>query len=238
MNNFDESKHPRNNDGKFAKKEQAGAVSNEDTNAKKAITSSKKEVMEYKTEVVKIKDNSSNSSNSNSNSNNSSNSNVNKEYSNKIRNAPKGTELHALTHNYKKTLERYSTWSDGTYDLETGKSISYDTGFQVSFQQTSDSYSQEEYNEIVYKLADTTESMPHVGVFKKDPEISFHCLDEGKVMKIMKEYNQHSAVAWKRLQEWNSNPKLQEEDFDDYCLIRNPYYDESKNKINKKEEKK
>lgn len=232
MNNFDESKHPRDDDGQFAKKEQGGAGGT-GTEPKTSTTDfEKKAEVEKNNKSISLKNPSIKAHDSN-------NSSTKKDRSNKIKNAQKGTELHALTHNYKKTLERYSTWPDGTYDLETGKSISHDTGFQVSFQQTSDDYTQEEYNEIVCDLADTTESMPHVGVFKKDPEISFHCSDKEKVMKIMKEYNQHSAVVWERLQEWNSNPEIQKKyRFDKYCLLLNFHYDPSKNEINRKEKKK
>lgn len=103
--------------------------------------------------------------------------------------------------------------AEGTYNLETGEPISYDSGYQVSFQQTSDTYTDEEYDAKVAEMIDRTGSIAHGGVFG-EPEMSFHTDSIDEAMAIAKDYNQHSIFDW-------GNGEL----------ILNPHYIEHKNKI-------
>jgi hypothetical protein len=106
-------------------------------------------------------------------------------------------EVYELRTNYKKILNKYITYPEGTYDLSTGKEITYKDGYQVSFHQTSDNYSQEEYNKIVDELKTISGSGAHIGVFDEEPEVSFHFNSLEEAKKVMKKYNQHSIFDWK-----------------------------------------
>ena len=50
---------------------------------------------------------------------------------------------------------------DGTYDLETGEAVSYESGYQVSFQQTGDTYTDAEYDDKVAEMIKRTGSRAH-----------------------------------------------------------------------------
>jgi len=87
---------------------------------------------------------------------------------------------------------------DGTYDLETGKPVSYDNGAQVSFQTTSSEdggMSDEEYDKLVDSLSKETGSKPHLGSYGV-PEISFRCDTLEKALELGRKYNQESVFSW------------------------------------------
>ena len=116
----------------------------------------------------------------------------------------------------KPKLASFKNKDDGTYSLETGKPISHDDGYQVSFQQSSDNYTDDEFNKKVEEMINHTNLEAHVGVFGGEPEISFHVKDIKEAMKIAIEYNQHSIWDWKRSR-----------------IIKNRKYNPKTNKVNK-----
>lgn len=135
---------------------------------------------------------------------------------------PKKNDDQMIKTDYHKVLKKYSEYPEGTYDIVTGKNVEYSDGFQVSFQQTNDNYSQREYNDIVDELTGLTKSNPHVGVYAGTPEVSFRCMDRKQALEIAKKYNQETVLDW----------KAKSEGMPIECwFIPNPYYDASKNKI-------
>ena len=93
-------------------------------------------------------------------------------------------------------IKNFSAESDGTFDFETGESVSFNNGYQVSFQQSTINYTDEEYDNLTNEIADRTKSNAYIGYFGES-EISFHCQDLETAVEIMKKYNQHSIYDWK-----------------------------------------
>lgn len=116
----------------------------------------------------------------------------------------------------KQKLASFKSKDDGTYSLESGKPISHDSGYQVSFQQSSDNYTDDEFDKKVEEMIRRTGSEAHAGVFGGEPEISFHVSDVKDAMKIAVEYNQHSIWDWKHGR-----------------IIKNRQYNPETNKVNK-----
>ena len=83
---------------------------------------------------------------------------------------------------------------DGTFDLETGKPIEFDKGFQVAFQEQG-GMTDDEYDKIVEEITVETGAKPNLGCFEV-PEISFHFDDRATAIKMMEKYNQHSLWNW------------------------------------------
>lgn len=95
---------------------------------------------------------------------------------------------------------------DGTFDLETGEPVSYETGYQLAFQTTDSEkpgkptfLTDEEYDAKVDELARQTGSKPHLGNFDV-PEISFRSEDLEQAKDLaFKKYNQHSIWNWEKM---------------------------------------
>ena len=66
---------------------------------------------------------------------------------------------------------------DGTYDILTHESIDFDRGYQVSFEREYDDYTNEEYDELAYKMALMSDMHAYLGVYDSSPELSFHFED-------------------------------------------------------------
>lgn len=116
-------------------------------------------------------------------------------------------------HHLRRNKENFEAKEDGTYDIDSKKKISFNSGYQVSFETKSDSYSNEEYEEIAYKMALMSDNRVYLGVYDSTSEISFHFndLELAKVLSIV--FNQYSIWDWSKNDE-----------------IRNSYYKE-KSKI-------
>lgn len=106
-----------------------------------------------------------------------------------------------------------------TLDVETGKPVSFEKGYSVSFQQSTDNYSDEEYHAKVEECRDKCDGKVYAGKYGGDAEASFHTdsLDDAK--ELMYKYNQESIYDWQH-----------------DTLIMNDKYDSSKNKTNYKAE--
>ena len=113
-----------------------------------------------------------------------------------------------------------STEDNVTLDVETGKAVNFDKGYSVSFQQSSDSYSDEEYHAKVEECRNKCDGKVYAGKYGGDAEASFHTDSLEDAKEIMYKYNQESIYDWKH-----------------ETLIMNDKYDASKNQTNYKEEK-
>lgn len=89
---------------------------------------------------------------------------------------------------------------DGTFDLESGKPVSYQDGFQLAFQTTDSEdggMDDAEYDRLVDELSKATGSKPHLGNFEV-PEVSFWVKDRATAIQLMQKHNQHSIWNWKK----------------------------------------
>ena len=90
-----------------------------------------------------------------------------------------------------------SSYEDGTYDLNTMTPVSYDSGFQVTFSQIGDNYSDAEYASRVNEfLAVSSDGKTLAGKFEGTPEVSFHCNDRATAVRLARKYNQISIWDW------------------------------------------
>ena len=113
--------------------------------------------------------------------------------------------------------------TDGTYDYETRKLTTYKNGYFVTFHQNQPDerghyknhygyYSDEEYDKLTNELSKKYNLDIVIGIFDNEPEISFWTKRKSVAEKIVKKYNQHSYY----------DIKLNK-------IIKNPYYDKTKN---------
>lgn len=109
----------------------------------------------------------------------------------------------------RRNKETFETKTDGTYDLISHKKNFFNSGYQVSFETKFDSYSDEEYEEIAYKMALMSDNRVYLGVYDSTPEISFHFNDFELAKALSIVFNQNSI--W----DWSKND-----------IIRNNYYKE------------
>ena len=126
---------------------------------------------------------------------------------------------------------------DCTVDPDTGKMVTFNDGFQVSFQTSvsegegDGAVSDEEYDKVVNELRQRTGSKPYVGVFD-EAETSFYCTSRRQAMIIAKQYNQMSVLNWKEFNKYKDIPMEQwTPEIDKRVFIPNPHYDPSKNHV-------
>ena len=98
-------------------------------------------------------------------------------------------------------------YSDGTYDLETRKPVEFSSGYQATFQQLGDKYSDEEFGSLVNTYKQKGDGKAYAGKFGGEPEVSFHFSNKKEAIEICKKYNQVSYWDWKTMSE-----------------VKNPYY--------------
>lgn len=95
-----------------------------------------------------------------------------------------------------------SSYDDGTYDINTLQPVSYDSGYQVTFSQIGDNYSDSEYAGKVNEfLSISSDGKTLAGKFEGTAEISFHCNSKQKAISLAKKYNQISIWDWKNCDE-------------------------------------
>lgn len=101
----------------------------------------------------------------------------------------------SLGSKYRSSLTKLNDKSieDGTYDLDTGKKVDFgNKGYNVSFEQSSDKYTDSEYFDKIEECRKLCDGKVYGGKFGGAPEISFYTEDKETAMKIMEKYNQHS----------------------------------------------
>lgn len=104
-----------------------------------------------------------------------------------------------------------SKYEDGTYDIDTKESVEFNDGYQATFQQLNDKYTDEEFGELVQKYSNKTDGKVYAGKFGGSPEISFHFDNEKDAIEICRKYNQVSYWNWETMEE-----------------VKNPYYKKGK----------
>jgi len=129
-----------------------------------------------------------------------------------------------LDGDFAKAKELGKGLKDGTYDLKTGKKLDLegDDSYMVSFEQSSDAYTPEEYNKIIKELMDETGSEAYLGVYGQ-PEISFKVATEEEAMALAKRFNQESIYFNGRVLEDGTKVPAD--------LIMNPDYNPATNQI-------
>lgn len=93
-------------------------------------------------------------------------------------------------------------YEDGTYDLDTLTQVSYNSGYQVTFSQIGDNYTDSEYADRVNEfLATSSDGKTLAGKFEGTPEISFHVNNRATAERLGRKYNQISVWDWKNCNE-------------------------------------
>lgn len=143
--------------------------------------------------------------------------NINTNYI-KRRNELNGIGGPAAGREYKNKLNSLKGKEDGTYNLDTGEKVDFKgKGYNVSFEQSTDNYTDREYYDKIKECKDKCDGNVYGGVFGGDPEISFYTKNKKVAMMIMEKYNQHSI--------WDNSENN---------VMINEKYDAKKNKVNYK----
>ena len=101
-----------------------------------------------------------------------------------------------------------SKYPDGTYDIHTKTTKEFDSGYQVTFCQIGDNYSDAEYAKKVNEcLAMSDDGKTYAGKFESEPEISFHWKDRKQAEEYARANNQISIWDWKQ---WQTTKQLAE----------------------------
>ena len=89
------------------------------------------------------------------------------------------------------------SYNDGTYDVTTLKPVEFDKGFQVTFCQIGDNYSDDDYAKLVNEFYDlSSDRKSYAGKFEGSPEISFHFDRQEDAERMARKYNQISIWDW------------------------------------------
>lgn len=95
-----------------------------------------------------------------------------------------------------------SKYEDGTYNVGSLKPVSFEKGYQFTFCQIGDDYSELEYNRLVNSILGKIEDKnAYAGKFESSPEISFHTNDLKFALEIARRYNQISIWDWQECKE-------------------------------------
>lgn len=100
---------------------------------------------------------------------------------------------------HKQAIEKLggSEYESGTYDLETLEQVEYNKGYQVTFSQIGDNYTDKEYADKVNEfLKASSDGKASAGKFEGTPEVSFHVDDLETAEKLGRKYNQISIWDW------------------------------------------
>lgn len=92
-------------------------------------------------------------------------------------------------------------YEDGTYDVNTKKSVEFNSGYQATFQQLGDKYTDKELGDLIKQYSESTDGKAYAGKFGGSPEVSFHFKNEADAIAICEKFNQVSYWDWKNMQE-------------------------------------
>ena len=101
----------------------------------------------------------------------------------------------------------------GTYDIYSQENVSFDRGYQMSFETIYDHYDSEEFDEIAYKMSLMTDNHVYLGIWATGIELSFHVDDFEFANVLCILYNQMAMFDWSVYDEIN-NPYFTE--YDEY----------------------
>ena len=103
------------------------------------------------------------------------------------------TGCHHLDSSYRILDTRHSI----TY-LFLGWYYEFSTGYQVTFSQIGDAYTDDEYEFLVAMFREmSSDGAVYAGKFGGYPEISFHFSNRDLAVKLAKKFNQYSVWNWK-----------------------------------------
>jgi hypothetical protein len=125
-----------------------------------------------------------------------------KEADTRNKNSNRADEFTQRTH--KKIVEELSdkSYEDGTYDIATKQTVDFDNGYQVTFCQIGDNYSDKEYANKVNECLDrSSNGKVYAGKFESTPEISFHFSNRDEAIRYARANNQISIWDWKNQEE-------------------------------------
>ena len=95
-----------------------------------------------------------------------------------------------------------NAFADGTYNLRTMEAVEFNHGFQVTFCQIGDDYSEDDYDFISAMFSEVSEDgIVYGGQFDGSAEISFLFTDKLTAIKYAKMFNQISIWDWKNCEE-------------------------------------
>lgn len=100
---------------------------------------------------------------------------------------------------HKSQIEKLSSdkYETGTYNINTLSIIEFDKGYQFTFCQIGDNYSDAEYNALCEGVfAKIGNRNVYAGKFDGTPEISFHTNDKQFAMEFARQHNQRSIWDW------------------------------------------
>ena len=99
-------------------------------------------------------------------------------------------------------IAKLATFEDGTYNLNTLETVEFNHGFQVTFCQIGDNYTDDDYEFIVEMFREMSEDgVVYLGKFEGSAEISFLFTDKLTAIKYAKMFNQISIWDWKNSEE-------------------------------------
>ena len=102
--------------------------------------------------------------------------------------------------NVREQVKSAITLNEGTYDIASLKNVSYEKGYSVIFETPSRNsenyYSQEEYDNMVYKLSCLFGINAHIAVYENNPHISFYIEDKNLSFSMAALFNQKTIWDW------------------------------------------
>ena len=102
--------------------------------------------------------------------------------------------------NVKDVVNSSKGLEDGTYDFVTKEVLDFKEGYQVAFETYSRNsenyYTDEEYDNFVYKLSCLIGSNANIGVYGNNPHISFYVKDLNTSLSLAALFNQISIWDW------------------------------------------
>ena len=104
-----------------------------------------------------------------------------------------------------KVESKIKNLEEGTYDFVTGVKETFNKGFHVDFETPSRSYknyySEEEYDDIVYKLSCLFGRNMHINFYENIPHISYYCEDKNLSFAMGALFNQRYIWDWKEFKD-------------------------------------
>lgn len=105
-------------------------------------------------------------------------------------------------HKFKLERLKRDDFGSGTYDVNTLEPVSYEKGYQVTFSQIGDNYSNDEYYDLCKEfLKFSTDGKVCAGKFEGEPEVSFNVESREKAIELAQKYNQISIWDWENCDE-------------------------------------
>lgn len=93
-------------------------------------------------------------------------------------------------------------FADGTYNLNTLTAVEFNSGYQVSFCNIGDDYTEDDYEFISAMFSEaSSDGIAYAGKFDGTAEVSFHFANKLTAIKYAKMFNQISIWDWSAMDE-------------------------------------